>query len=94
MTRKSRTSMPKRPRSIKPALLSSSRMTVFSPYLAGSVETRISSGFLLMLVTICPSWGMRFSAMSIPPVCRASAKSAIRFLRWKFRREYGCMSTI
>ena len=48
--------------------LSSKRMTIFSPYSVGTVETRKSSSFFfpsaLYLIMMRPSCGSRFSAMS------------------------------
>ncbi len=41
------------------------RMTIFSPKAVGSVETRSSISFPSRSVLMRPSWGRRFSAMSI-----------------------------
>ena len=45
--------------------LSSSRMTIFSPTTVGTVLTRRSIRRSPLLSPMAPSWGMRFSAMSI-----------------------------
>ena len=40
-------------------------MTIFSPNTAGRVETRKSYGLPSMVAEMRPSWGARFSAMSM-----------------------------
>ena len=44
-------------------VLSNNRITTFSPYTVGNIETRISISFPGDFIENLPSWGSRFSAI-------------------------------
>ncbi|CAB4872351.1 unannotated protein [freshwater metagenome] len=48
-------------------LLSSSRMTTFSPNTVASDDTRTSMSLPSTVIENCPSWGLRRSTMFMPP---------------------------
>ncbi len=60
-----RSSKPKPVNSMGMAPLSRIRMTIFSPYTVGTVLTRRSTRLSPDFTAMAPSWGTRFSAMSI-----------------------------
>ncbi len=60
--------MPSWPSSSALRLLSSSRMTIFSPITVASVDTRTSRSRPSTVVENCPSCGRRRSTMFIPPM--------------------------
>ena len=62
------------------AVLDVSRITIFSPYTVGRTDTRISYSIRSTICVIRPSCGLRFSAISIPPMILIRATNAGRIL--------------
>ena len=58
-----------------------SRITVFSPYTVGRIDTRTSNSRLSTKIVIRPSCGFLFSAISIPPMILIRAVIPARILR-------------
>ncbi|CCY61155.1 uncharacterized protein BN572_00375 [Clostridium sp. CAG:264] len=58
-----------------------SRITVFSPYTVGRIDTRTSNSLRSTKIVIRPSCGFLFSAISIPPMILIRAVIPARILK-------------